>query len=79
MVLGLTISLVELKGVSLSAAARSAAALVKDKLTPNCHLTVLAVVLRYEFVRLFSRVCALGRRPRAKRAGDGTAQPFRQL
>ena len=25
-------------GVSLSAAARSAAALVYDKLTPNCHL-----------------------------------------
>ena len=28
-------------GVSLSAAARSAAALVKDKLTPNCHFVVL--------------------------------------
>ena len=27
-------------GVSLSAAARSAAALVKDKLTPNCHLVI---------------------------------------
>ena len=59
--------------MSLSAAARSAAALVKDKLMPNCHFVVLVVVLRNEFVRLFSRVCALGRRPRAKRAGDVTA------
>ena len=28
--------------MSLSAAARSAAALVKDKLTPNCHFVVSA-------------------------------------
>lgn len=47
MVLGLTIALVELKDVSLSAAARSAAALVKDKLTPNCHLVVLVSDERY--------------------------------
>ena len=29
------------KGVSLSVAAQSAAALVKDKLTPSCHLAIM--------------------------------------
>ena len=73
-------------GVSLSAAARSAAALVKDKLTPNCHFVVLRTILQalkkrlsiawieaFRSIYLFDRMCALGRRPRAKRAGDGTA------
>ena len=32
-------------GVSLSAAARSAAALVYDKLTPNCHTSIKVVQL----------------------------------
>ena len=44
---GLSSSFVQLHsglflGVSLSAAARSAAALVYDKLTPNCHLLLNA-------------------------------------
>ena len=34
-------------GVSLSAAARSAAALVKDKLTSNCHLVDLTIDFYY--------------------------------
>ena len=73
-------------GVSLSAAARSAAALVYDKLTPNCQFAVLRTILQalkkrlsiawieaFRSIYLFDRMCALGRRPRAKRAGDGTA------
>ena len=53
------------RGVCLAAAARSAAALVNDKLTPNCHLLFNAGFTwkKYLFMLWYIKVLALYKKP----------------